>query len=208
MAEVDFIYRSKPTRIYLARHGTVVGAEEHRINGHREVPLSEKGIEQFHVLGQRLAKEGIEAIYSSDLSRSLTGAEILGKYLDIRPEPPLAELREKNFGIFEGLAPQEMQERYPEHLKSLFEDWLSYRVPESESMLDMEERVKKILETILEKNRQKRVAIVGHGGVNRAILCYALNLPLASSFRFEQDYGCLNIIDFYERGAVVRLMNG
>lgn len=208
MAEVDFIPRSKPTRVYLVRHGTVVGAEEHRINGYREVPLSEKGIEEFHRIGKRLANDGIEVIYSSDLSRSRIGAEILSVYLKVEPEAPLEQLREKNFGIFEGLAPHEMQERHPEHLRNLFQDWLTYRVPESESMLDMQERVKTALQQILERSRQKRVLIIGHGGVNRAIVCHALNLPLELSFRFDQDYGCLNIIDFYERMAVVRLLNG
>jgi len=51
--------------------------------------------------------------------------------------------------------------------------------------------------------------VVGHGGVNRVILLDALGAPPSSMFRIEQDYGCLNIIDYYEDGnPVVKLLNG
>jgi alpha-ribazole phosphatase/probable phosphoglycerate mutase len=50
---------------------------------------------------------------------------------------------------------------------------------------------------------------VGHGGVNRTILLGAIGAPLERLFHIEQDFGCLNIIDYYPDGiAVVKLLNG
>ena len=50
--------------------------------------------------------------------------------------------------------------------------------------------------------------IVGHGAVNRVILCDALGLELRHMFRLHQDYGSLNIIDYFPDSTLVRLMNG
>ncbi|MFZ3136959.1 MAG: histidine phosphatase family protein [Thermodesulfovibrionales bacterium] len=58
------------------------------------------------------------------------------------------------------------------------------------------------------KGEGEHVAIVAHGGVNRIILCLILGIPLENIFRIEQDYGALNIIEFWEKYPVVKLING
>ena len=50
--------------------------------------------------------------------------------------------------------------------------------------------------------------IVAHGGVNRVILCNALGLDLPKMFNLHQDYGCLNITDYFSDSTLVRLING
>jgi alpha-ribazole phosphatase/probable phosphoglycerate mutase len=51
--------------------------------------------------------------------------------------------------------------------------------------------------------------LVAHGGVNRIILLDAIGAPLQQAFSIEQDFGCLNIIDYFEGGnSVVKLLNG
>jgi alpha-ribazole phosphatase/probable phosphoglycerate mutase len=51
--------------------------------------------------------------------------------------------------------------------------------------------------------------VVGHGGVNRVILLDVIGAPLDRLFHIEQDFGCLNVIDYYPDGAsVVALLNG
>jgi alpha-ribazole phosphatase/probable phosphoglycerate mutase len=55
----------------------------------------------------------------------------------------------------------------------------------------------------------EEVLVVGHGGVNRVILLDAIGAPLDRLFHIEQDFGCLNVIDYYPDGAsVVALLNG
>jgi alpha-ribazole phosphatase/probable phosphoglycerate mutase len=55
----------------------------------------------------------------------------------------------------------------------------------------------------------EEVVVVAHGGVNRVILLDAIGAPLESLFSIEQDFGCLNSIDYYKDGnSVVRLLNG
>jgi alpha-ribazole phosphatase len=62
---------------------------------------------------------------------------------------------------------------------------------------------------IVERHRGGEVLVIAHGGVNRVILLDAIGAPFSSMFRIEQDYGCLNIIDYYGDGIpVVTLLNG
>ena len=58
------------------------------------------------------------------------------------------------------------------------------------------------------KGGGEHIAIVVHGGVNRIILCHLLGIPLENIFRIDQDYGALNIIEFWEKYPVVKLING
>lgn len=198
----------KPARLYLMRHGQVKGHDEKRLYGHNEVELTEEGIDQFHRLGERVKREGITAIYSSDLRRSQEGAKIIARYLNIVPTPPVRELREKSFGIFEGLTFNEIAERFAAEQDEAMSGWISSCPPGAESLRDFSRRVIRSLDAILEKHAGERIALVGHGGVNRVILLHALGLELENFFCFEQDYGCLNILDYHPRGAVIRLVNG
>jgi broad specificity phosphatase PhoE len=64
------------------------------------------------------------------------------------------------------------------------------------------------LSTILNQWKGKNILLLAHGGVNRVILFHALNLDLQLLPRIDQEYGCLNIIDYYDDGPVVKLVNG
>ena len=58
-------------------------------------------------------------------------------------------------------------------------------------------------------HRNECVCVLAHGGVNRVILTEAMGLPIENFFRIEQDYGCLNVIDYFDDGCpVVKLVNG
>ena len=73
----------QPTRLYLIRHGQSAGNAEGRFGGHGPTPLSPLGVEQAEKTARSLAKEGINAIYSSDLLRAVQTAEPLAKLLDL-----------------------------------------------------------------------------------------------------------------------------
>jgi len=196
------------TRIYLVRHGEVAGAGVPRYNGQTDVALSERGQEQYQVLGERLATASIAACYASDLSRCTWGAQRLaerfGVSLSVQPD-----LRELNIGIWEGMAWAEIQRQYPEMWLARLADLVNYRPPQGENLLDVHARVMPVIAGIVDRHRGEEVLVVAHGGVNRIILLEAIGAPLGALFSIEQTYGCLNIIDYYADGrAVVKLLNG
>lgn len=195
------------TRIYLIRHGQVEGHEERRYNGQTDVNLTDLGVEQYHQLKDRLADRRISACYSSNLTRCRIGAGIICEQFGIQPVHR-PELRELNIGIWEGMTWQEIQSRWPDEWQARLNDLVNYRVPQGENLLDVEERVMPVMREIVERHRGQELLVVGHGGVNRIILLHAIGAPLVNMFNIEQNYGCLNIIDYYPDGrATVKLLN-
>jgi alpha-ribazole phosphatase len=196
------------TRIYLIRHGQVAGYETPAYNGHADVPLTEYGISQYHQLRERLADAGITACYSSDLSRCASGAGIICAPLGISPVL-MPELRELNIGIWEGMTWSAITAEYPQEWQARLDDIVNYRVPQGENLLDLAARAIPALKGIVRTHRGETVLVVGHGGMNRVLLLDAIGAPLAALFNIEQQYACLNVIDYYEDGkAVVTLLNG
>lgn len=194
------------TRIHLIRHGEVEGA--HRYNGHGDVALTPLGVDQYHQLKPRLAADRISACYTSDLSRTVRGGEILGSHLGVEPVK-LPALRELNCGIWQGLSLAEVQASRPDEWAARLADLVNFRSAGGESLGDLAARVLPAFAEIVARHRGEEVLVVAHGGVNRVILMDAIGAPLGSMFSIEQRYCCLNIIDYYADGnAVVKLVNG
>src|SRR5512138_2788967 len=100
------------TRVYLMRHGEVANGGQKRYNGHIDVDITEKGIEQMRRLASLLEGKPITAVYSSDLIRSVKGARIIAERLGLQ-HTPVRSLRERSVGSWEGLTAEEIRERYP-----------------------------------------------------------------------------------------------
>jgi len=196
------------TRIYLIRHGEIAGSEVLRYNGQADVPLTPTGLDQYHLLAERLQDVSASACYTSDLTRCVQGAEILCAQRQIRFQTR-RELRELSFGEWEGMTWTELAERFPEEWKNRMKGFVEFRAPGGENLLDLRDRVVPVIQEIVAHHAGEEVLVIGHGGVNRTILLDAMAAPPSSMFRIEQDYGCLNIIDYYEDGnPVVKLLNG
>jgi broad specificity phosphatase PhoE len=140
------------TTLLLVRHGETDWNAEGRLQGHTDRPLNDHGRRQAKALAERLAGEGADAIYASDLSRAKETAEILGTRLGL-PVVIDADLREKNWGNWEGLTGDERI-----HVEF-----------EGESTQDHRDRVLRAVERIAERHPGQRVVVVTHGGSLRRI---------------------------------------
>ncbi|MEW6659479.1 MAG: alpha-ribazole phosphatase [Thermodesulfobacteriota bacterium] len=196
-----------PTRLYLLRHGQVADGHTHLYHGHNDVGLSPQGVEQLERAAAQLQDVDLAGVYASDLTRAKKGAEIIsrGRNLEPRIRP---EFREVHFGLWEGLSFGEIMEQFPGELESRFKDLSHFRIPGGESLADVRARALPALKLLIEEHYEKAFLIVAHAGVNRVILSEALGLSLQHLFRLDQNYGCLNIIDYFPDLAVVRLVNG
>jgi len=197
----------QPTRLYLIRHGQVADGHTHRYHGNNDIGLSPEGERQLTRLARQLQEVPLAAVYTSHLERSRDGASRLceGRGFEPQPQP---EFREIHFGVWEGLTFGEIAEQYPEELASRLQDLANFRIPGGESLLDVRDRALPRLRELVAAHSGQSLALVAHAGVNRVILCEALSLPLEHLFRMDQNYGCLNIIDYFPDFTVVRLVNG
>jgi len=195
-------------RLYVVRHGQVTGYERFPVYGHTDVDMTEVGIIQMEHLAERLRLASIGAIYASDLNRSVKGARIIARYHNV-PLHALSELREMYFGAWEGLTLKEIQDRFPDELEKRKADLLNYQIPgEGETINRLSNRIMAFLKSVLDNHKGNDILLVGHGTINRIILCDALGLDLAQMYNIQQDYGCLNTIDYFPDSTLVRLING
>jgi len=196
------------TKVYLMRHGEVANGPDKRYNGHIDVDITSKGVEQMRRLAGLLEGKTIAAVYSSDLVRSVKGAEIIAARVHV-PFTPMRELRERSVGIWEGLTREEIEQHYPAEYIAWRADLLNYRPQGGECLADVRERVVPVFKRLVAAHPDQEIAMLLHGGVNRVILADALGMDPMNLFRLAQDFGALNIIDYYEDGmAVVGLLNG
>ena len=198
----------KYTRLYLIRHGQVAGFEKLMANGHTDVDITETGVIQMHTLAERLRLVELNAIYATGLIRTEKGARIIGQYHNT-PIISKPEMKEIFFGDWDGISLEEIEKAYPGELDKRYADIAGYRPPgNGENMIDVSKRVLPCLKNIIIENAGKNILLAAHGGVNRIILCYALRMDIKNLFNIQQDYGCLNIIDYYPDNSIVRLVNG
>ena len=196
-----------PTRVYLVRHGQVADGHTDRYHGNNDIDLSPQGVRQLEELAAQLTAVPLAGVYASDLTRALTGADIISRGRNVAPQI-IPEFREIHFGAWERLSFTEIAERYPAELEARFRDLTTFRIPGGESLLDLSSRVLPRLGDLIVQHREEAFIIVAHAGVNRVILSEALGLSLDYLFRLDQNYGCLNVIDYFPDMAVVRLVNG
>jgi len=197
------------TRLYLVRHGQTVNTngDTFRYNGHLNVDVSIEGMKQIERVANRLRNRPVKGIYSSDLIRARKGAEILARSFPDVTREEFRDLREVKQGIWEGLTLKEVWEKYPEEAKKKFEDYVYYRIPGGENLIEAQQRAITIIEQLATHHEGEEFAVVAHGGINSLIICWVLGLDLHNVFHFRQDFGALNVIEFFEGGKSLRLLN-
>jgi broad specificity phosphatase PhoE len=173
-------------RLLLVRHGETIWNQENRWQGQADVPLSENGQAQARRLAQRLLaeKRRVHAIYTSDLSRALHTAEILGEALGIEPRRE-AGWREMNIGRWSGLTTAEVIARYAE-------EWERLRAGEDlprgggETFAQFQARLVRATERLLQRHAGEQIMIVSHGGAVRAFLLHCRGLEMGQFRQIEK----------------------
>ncbi len=198
------------TRLYLVRHGETVNTSEgtFRYNGHLDVDVSREGVRQLARVARCLKDRPVTGVYSSDLVRARRGAEAIARYFPGAACEEFRDLREVKQGIWEGLTLQEVWEKYPEEARKKFQDYVFYRIPGGENLIEAQERAVKIIQRLVERHAREEFVVVAHGGINSLIICWVLGLDLHNVFHFRQDFGALNVIEFFEDGKSLRILNG
>lgn len=161
-------------RLIITRHGETKWNVEQKFQGGRsDIRLSEKGLNQSKRLGVRLAGENIGVIYSSPLKRALDTARVVNRYQMSAEFLVKNDLREMDYGIFEGLSVDEVKEKYSEMWVKRESDKYNFKTPDGESYKDVDERVLGVLEGVVGSRRTS--LIVAHGSVNRMLLKYLVD---------------------------------
>jgi probable phosphoglycerate mutase len=183
------------TLAILVRHGQTEWNRIERFRGRADIPLNEVGVEQARLTGVRIAREWkVDAVYSSPLSRSLrTAEEIAGPYgIPVIPHHGLQDI---DYGLWQGLTPDEVRERWPDDLERWYERPEDALIPEGESLDALRNRVMTTVREICDLHKGGSVVLVGHTVVNRAILLGVLGLGNDRFWRVRQEPCAINVFE-------------
>jgi broad specificity phosphatase PhoE len=153
---------------------------------------------------QRMKDFELAALYCSDLLRATETAETLLDGLILQPQP-MADLRERNMGDWEGLSWEDVTRRYPEDSRRYLKNWAG-AIPGGESLSQMKRRVLAAWKEIW-SHSWDRAMIIAHGGTNRILLAEFLGIPDHNFFRIAQDHLRMNWIEFTEGTPTVKMIN-
>jgi broad specificity phosphatase PhoE len=184
------------TRLYLVRHGATQLTAEDRFSGAVGVDLSDEGRMQVRRLAERLAHDGIGAVYCSPLSRTVETATILAKPHRLTPVHRDG-LREISHGRWEGLTRLEVEQRFPEEYAAWEEDPFTFAPKDGESGLGVLARALPVIREIVVAHPTECVLVVSHKATLRLILSSLLGFDARGyRDRLDQSPACLNVVDF------------
>ncbi len=163
------------------------------------MPLNQKGRDQACALALGLKDQSLTAIYCSPLARAVETANLIKVF---HPSVPLFEeegLAEMDLGEFEGMEAGRWLVEHADFIKSWRETPASVRMPGGENLQEVQARAVGTLERIAKLYpTESTLLLCSHNFVNRAILCYALKIPLDRFREVQQETTALNVL--YKQG--------
>ncbi len=180
--------------LYLVRHGETESNIERRYQGWSESPLSQAGIRQAEKTAHFLGRQNLSGLYCSDLSRAFHTARVIGNPTGLKPEvTPL--LREINFGRWEGMTFDEIEQQWGCEIRSWLDDPFNRSAPDGETLDQVCARMKSFLEHLEQQaNDGQSIAAVSHGGSIRALLFNVLGMDTAGFWDLKVANASISLI--------------
>lgn len=177
---------------YFVRHGQTDWNLEHKIQGSIDIELNESGKKQAMEMQEKLKDVHFDAIFCSPLVRAKETAEIIAELHKDTPLIIADELRERNFGEFEG-----------KHNNGDYYGLWQYdnqSTPKGETPKELEARIYPFLDKIRNKYKDKDILLVAHGGIGLIIESYHKGVPESGDLlEYVVGNGELKIYDIENR---------
>ncbi|NSW90104.1 MAG: histidine phosphatase family protein [Firmicutes bacterium] len=212
--------------LIIVRHGETDANSEGVLLGCTDVSLNRRGIQQVKRAAKKLRElkvDRVEDIYSSPLKRAVQTAEIIGNELGCKKIIYSDDLKERNFGDWEGLTVEEISRLYENEYRLWIND-VDYCMKNGEEVYEMKERIKSFTKRLIDSSKDDKYTdthkrehgtgqcthiIVTHLGCIRYMLAFLLGLPDEYSWRFRVGTGSLTRVCINEEGySYLTLLNG
>ncbi len=192
-------------KLIVVRHAETVENTKRQIQSHNPGKLSKKGKEQAKKLAQRLSKENIDVIYSSDLGRCKDTLAPLLKLQNLQVTYD-KDLRERHFGTFTG----KTLDDFLKWIKDNGLGWdFSIDIPGGENYQDVLKRTKRFLDKIIKKHKDQTVLVMTHGATKVAIMLNVFNQKAekATYKKYKSSNTALTIVEVTDKGREVKVLN-
>jgi broad specificity phosphatase PhoE len=156
--------------LYLLRHGETIWNRAKRLQGHKDTPLTLRGVQQAEAMGKALARklDGVApaVFFASPLGRTRQTAAIIADAIGHDPETIVFDdrLKEVTFGIWDGLNIEQLRTNHGETWQSRLDDKWRFVPPGGESYMQVGERVGNFLTDL---PAERPLVVVAHGAHNR-----------------------------------------
>ena len=158
-------------KIYIARHGQDQDNANKILNGQRDEPLTEIGIEQAKVSAEKIKELNlhIDKIYSSPLQRAFDTAKIIAEKINLSEPQKLDLLIERNFGVMTGKPIDSIEETCsPDIIKS--DPIIYFLSPEgAETFEQLISRAKDLLTWLENNDNNENILLLTHGDMGKMI---------------------------------------
>ena len=192
------------TRVLAIRHGETAWNVDTRIQGHLDIPLNDTGRWQARQVALALADERIDAVYSSDLLRAHETAQTVasrgGVGVGVGVVTTDIGLRERSFGVFEGLTYREIQQRWPEQGERWRRRDPDFGPEGGETLRDFYARCIATMTRLAAAHPGQNIALVAHGGVMDCLYRAALGLALDAPRSWRLGNASINRVLYSPQG--------
>ena len=177
--------------ICVSRHGETDWNISGILQGWTDVLLNDLGRQQAYELAEAVSCCRISQVYSSPLRRSLETAEIIARELGLDPPKCHDGLKERNFGVIQGVPKAEMN---PEYLEQIVKRNPACYFDHGETMEGFASRVLDAIASIAKNHPGERVLVITHGWVMDVITRHILGLPPSAILNMKRKNGeCLSL---------------
>lgn len=197
-------------KIYFVRHGESTANDERIYSGHLDVELTEKGKNQAIKCKEFLKDIEFQHVVSSDLKRARDTAQIICEERDIEINES-KDLREMNFGIWEGLSNSQIIEKYKEQYNMWINDYTNLKAPEGESLKEFYHRAVSAYDDIkskyiiksnesIDEENDNNILVVSHSGVIKSLISYEMGNGLDGYWKYAIENCSVSVIEYDKTG--------
>lgn len=187
------------THLILIRHAETDWNAELRFQGHSDTPLNESGRAAIPRVIEALRPMEPVVIYTSDLLRASQMAEAAGEVLGIEVIPG-KELRECDYGSWEGKTMEEVRRDHEGELDAWYKDEAGYARGGGESLEEMQERAWAWINSIAGAHPGETVALFTHSGPVRGAVCRIFDLGMVDRYRFQVENASISVLSRHPTG--------
>ena len=188
--------KESTTQVIYVRHGkTDFPIDRIYCDDREDPPLNGAGLVQAQAAAQLLRAHDVDAIFASPSRRTRMTADAIAQVAKA-PIIENADLRERRFGIWDGLYFDEIASDYPDAYQSWKHDPVHYTPEGGETIDELLGRVITSVERAIESNLGKTIVVVSHVGPIRVSLAHALKIPVKWYRQLRVDYGAITRVDY------------
>ncbi len=196
------MYFNRKCKITFISHGATIYSEEGRFSDAGNYPpLSELGVEEIETLTKYLKARGVknDVIYTSPSIRTIQSAMMISKLFK-KDYVVLDELKQRSFGDWNGQTVSQILKKYPDGFADILANPAT--APDNvENSVDFIERVKKVIDDVVEQNIGNRIIIVTHPDIIQAAICAALDISADKLPKIFIRTGSATQISYFENWA-------